>query len=294
MLISNITEGLIFSIMVLGIYISYKILDFPDLTVDGSFALGAAVISSSLMSGIPLGISLMLTVLAGSLAGFVTGYIHTKFEITNLLSGILVMIGLYSINLRIMGRANVNLFSVHHLFSSGNEFYIILCVVLGIKLIIDLFFKTKMGFIVRLIGDNPNLIETLGLDAKKYKIIGLMISNSLVALSGALLAQYQGFADISMGTGMLVIGLASIILGETIFRKFSMVKLTTAAIVGSVVYRYVLALSLKLGFAPSDLKLLTAVILLSILVLNKREIKIPNFTFKKIKEVKSSCSNLEI
>jgi putative ABC transport system permease protein len=294
MLISTITEGLIFSIMVLGIYISYKILDFPDLTVDGSFALGAAVISSSLISGIPLGISLILTVFAGSLAGLCTGYIHTKFEITNLLSGILVMIGLYSINLRIMGRANVNLFSVDHLFSRGNEFYIILCTVLGIKLIIDFFFKTKMGFIVRLVGDNPNLIGTLGLDAKKYKIIGLMISNSLVALSGGLLAQYQGFADISMGTGMLVIGLASIILGETIFRKFSMVKLTTAAIVGSMVYRYVLALSLKLGFAPSDLKLLTAVILLGILVLNKREIKILNFSFKRIKEVKSSCSNLEI
>ncbi len=294
MLISTITEGLIFSIMVLGIYISYKILDFPDLTVDGSFALGAAVISSSLISGIPLGISLILTVLAGSLAGLCTGYIHTKFEITNLLSGILVMIGLYSINLRIMGRANVNLFSVDHLFSSGNEFYIILCIVLGIKLIIDFFFKTKMGFIVKLVGDNPNLIGTLGLDAKKYKIIGLMISNSLVALSGGLLAQYQGFADISMGTGMLVIGLASIILGETIFRKFSMVKLTTAAIVGSMVYRYVLALSLKLGFAPSDLKLLTAVILLSILVLNKREIKILNFSFKRIKEVKTSCSNLEM
>lgn len=294
MMISTITEGLVFSIMVLGIYISYKILDFPDLTVDGSFTLGAAVLSSSLIGGIPLGISLILTILAGSLAGFVTGYIHTKFDITNLLSGIIVMIGLYSINLRIMGRANVNLFSVDHLFSSGNEFLIMLCIVTFIKLLIDFFFKTKIGFLVRLVGDNINLIETLGLDGKKYKIVGLMISNALVALSGGLLAQYQGFADISMGTGMLVIGLASIILGETIFKKFSLVKLTTAAIVGSIVYRYVLALSLRLGFAPGDLKLLTAVILLSILVLNKKEIKIPNFSFKRISEVKTSCSNLEM
>jgi len=294
MMISTIIEGLIFSVMVLGVYISYKILDFPDLTVDGSFVLGAAVLSSGLIKGLPLSVTLILTILAGSLAGFITGYIHTKFEITNLLSGILVMIGLYSINLRVMGRANVNLFSVEHLFSGGHELLIIICIIVGIKVMIDYFFMTKIGFLVRLVGDNATLIESLGMDDKKYKIMGLMLSNALVALSGGLLAQYQGYSDISMGTGMLIIGLASIILGETVFKKFSRVKLTTAAIVGSVAYRYVLAFSLKLGFAPGDLKLLTAVILLGILVLNKKGINIPEFSFKRVNEVKSTCSNLEI
>ncbi len=280
-MISTITEGLIFAVMVLGVYISYKILDFPDLTVDGSFTLGAAVFSTSLLNALPVSVSIILTVLAGSLAGFITGYIHTKFDITNLLSGILVMIGLYSINLRIMGRANVNLFTVDHIFSKGNELLIIGITIVIVKLILDMFFKTKLGFLVRLVGDNPNLIETLGCDSKKYKILGLMLANSLVALSGGLLAQYQGFADINMGTGMLVMGLASIILGETIFKRISFVQLSTAAIVGSIAYRYVLAISIRLGFAASDLKLITAVILLSILIINKKELKIPNISFKK-------------
>jgi len=293
-MISTITEGLIFAIMVLGVYISYKILDFPDLTVDGSFTLGAAVFTTSLLSGLPVLVSMILTILAGSIAGFITGYIHTKFDITNLLSGILVMIGLYSINLRIMGRANVNLFTARHIFSSGNEILIIAVVIVIVKIILDIFFKTKMGFLVRLVGDNTNLIETLGCDSKKYKILGLMIANSLVALSGGLLAQYQGFADINMGTGMLVMGLASIILGETIFKKISFVQLSTAAIVGSVAYRYVLAISIRLGFAASDLKLITAVILLSILIINKKGLNIPNISFKKKSEVNEPCSNLKM
>ncbi len=292
-MISTVVEGLIFSVMVLGIYISYKILDFPDLTVDSSFTLGAAVFSASLLGGLPISISMVLTLLAGAGAGFITGYIHTKFDITNLLSGILVMIGLYSINLRIMGRANINLFSVEHIFSNGNELLVSIIIAVC-KILLDTFFKTKLGFLVRLIGDNENLIETLGCDGKKYKILGLMIANSLVAFSGGLLAQYQGFADINMGTGMLVIGLASIILGETIFKKLSFVKLTSAAIVGSVAYRYVLALSIRLGFTASDLKLITAVILLSILVINKKKINIPNISFKSKDEVKEPCSNLEM
>lgn len=290
-MISTIVEGLVFAVMVLGVYISYKILDFPDLTVDGSFTLGAAVFSTSLLNGLPVSISIVLTIGAGSIAGFVTGYIHTKFEITNLLSGIIVMIGLYSINLRIMGRANVNLFTVEHIFSSGNELLTIAIIIVVVKFALDVFFKTQLGFLIRLVGDNINLIETLGCDSRKYKILGLMLANALVAFSGGLLAQYQGFADINMGTGMLVMGLASIILGETIFKKLSFVQLSTAAIVGSIAYRSTLALSIRLGFAASDLKLITSVILLSILVINKRGLNIPNISLKRNREVSESCLN---
>lgn len=212
--------------------------------------------------------SILLTVIAGGCAGFITGYIHTKFDITNLLSGILVMIGLYSINLRILGRANVNLFTTDHLFTSGNSLIKVILIVAVIKLVLDLFFKTHYGYLIRLVGDNPNLIESFGLDSKHYKRAGLILSNALVSLSGGILAQYQGYADINMGTGMLVMGLASIILGEAICKRSFPVMLSTAAIVGSVLYRYALALTLKIGFAPGDLKLITAVMLLSILVLN--------------------------
>ncbi len=270
---ATMIEGLIFSIMVLGVYISYKILDFPDLTVDGSFVLGAAIFTRCITSGLPLIVGMALALVGGCIAGYTTGYIHTRFNITNLLSGILVMIGLYSINLRILGRANVNLFTVDHLFSSGNLLLKAFCIVLVVKLILDVFFKTQIGYLIRLVGDNPNLIESFGLNPTHYKRLGLVISNGLVAMSGALLSQYQGYADINMGTGMLIMGLAAIILGEAICSKTLPVMLSTAAIIGSIVYRYALAFTLKLGFAPSDLKLITSVILLSILIANKGGLK---------------------
>lgn len=270
-MIASMTEGLVFAIMVLGVYISYKILDFPDLTVDGSFVLGAAVVSRALTSGMPVTISLLLSIIAGGLAGLCTGYIHTRFKITNLLSGILVMIGLYSINLRILGRANVNLFTVDHLFSSGNSTIKVLLLILGVKVVLDLFFKTKFGYLIRLVGDNPNLIESFGLDPHRYKRYGLILSNALVAFAGGILAQYQGYVDINMGTGMLVMGLASIILGEAICSRTLPVMLSTATIIGSVIYRLALALTLKVGFAPGDLKLITALLLLGILISNYRK-----------------------
>lgn len=266
---ATMIEGLIFSIMVLGVYISYKILDFPDLTVDGSFVLGAAILTRCITSGFPLILGMILAIAGGSLAGYVTGYIHTRFNITNLLSGILVMIGLYSVNLRILGRANVNLFTVEHLFSGGNHLLKAFLAVIFVKLILDVFFKTQIGYLIRLVGDNPNLIESFGLNPTRYKRLGLVISNGLVAMSGALLAQYQGYADVNMGTGMLVMGLAAIILGEAVCSKTLPVMLSTAAVLGSIIYRYALSFTLKMGFAPSDLKLITAVILLSILIANE-------------------------
>lgn len=272
-MIGTITEGLIFALMVLGVYITYKILDFPDLTVDGSFVLGAAVLTRCISEGLGIAMSMLLAIFAGGIAGYVTGYIHTKFGITNLLSGILVMIALYSINLRILGRANVNLFTVNHLFSQGNSLVKVIAIVLITKLLLDLFFKTHYGYLIRLVGDNPNLIESFGLDPQVYKRSGIVIANALVALSGAILAQYQGYADINMGTGMLIMGLASIILGEAICTRAFPVMLSTAAIIGSVFYRYALALTLKIGFAPSDLKMITAFILLGILIVNNKRRK---------------------
>jgi putative ABC transport system permease protein len=272
-MIGTITEGLIFALMVLGVYITYKILDFPDLTADSSFVLGAAVLTRCLSQGLSLPLSMVFAGLAGGLAGYATGYIHTKFGITNLLSGILVMIGLYSINLRILGRANVNLFTVDHLFSTGNSLIKVGVIILVVKLMLDMFFKTHYGYLIRLVGDNPNLIESFGLDPQAYKRAGIVLANGLVALSGALLAQYQGYADINMGTGMLVMGLASIILGEAICTRAFPIMLSTAAIIGSIIYRYALAMTLKIGFAPSDLKIITALILLGILIVNNKGVK---------------------
>ncbi|TCO71042.1 ABC transporter permease [Marinisporobacter balticus] len=267
----NILEqGLIFGVMVLGVYITYKILDFPDLSVDGSFPLGAAVTASCLILGIGPFIATIFAFGAGLLAGGVTGFLHVKFKITNLLSGILVMIGLYSINLRIMGKANVPLFNQETIFSNGLKPIMIIAVfAILVKFALDFFLKTKFGFIIKATGDNPQLVTSLGIDIGNIKIIALMISNGLVALSGSLVAQYQRFSDVGMGTGMIVMGLASIIFGEAIFKRVSLVVPTTMALFGSVLYKTSTAFALKLGFPPTDLKLITAIIVIAALAVNQ-------------------------
>jgi len=282
-IVSILEQGLIFAITALGISMSYKILNFPDLSVDGSFPLGAAVASTLLVNGYSPFSALFLAVLAGGISGFVTGYIHTKFNITNLLSGIIVMIALYSVNLRIMGKANIHVFNQEHIFKSNYPALLIIFILLiSCKVLIDYLMKTKFGYVLRSLGDNPNVVNSLGLDDKKYKIIGLMIANGLVALSGGILAQYQGFSDISMGTGILVTGLASIILGEQILKSNKHIKLTTMVIMGSIVYRLIIALSLEIGFAASDLKLITAVILLGILVVDSKKHNIRKLFTKEL------------
>lgn len=270
---SALEQGLIFGIMALGVLISYKILDFPDLSVDGSFPLGAAVGASVLVGGHSPVLALILAAAAGAMAGCVTGFIHTRFKITHLLSGIIVMIGLYSINIRALGgSANQQLFQTKHLFNGGMPALLILVVfVLGAKISLDFLLRTQFGFALRALGDNPQVVTNLGLNADAYKILGLMVSGALIGLSGALMAQYQGYADVGMGTGMLVIGLAAIILGETVFSRFKRVSLTTIAIVGAVIYRMLVAGALLIGLPASDLKLITAVLLLGILVLQRRK-----------------------
>lgn len=274
MLLGTLEQSFIFAIMVLGVYLSYKILDFPDMTVDGSFPLGGAVASAILIKGGNPILALVVATLCGAIAGLITGMIHVKLKVTNLLAGIIVMTGLYSVNLRVMGKSNIPLFSVKHLFN-GSMIPIVTLVILLIlaKITIDYLLKTKFGFALKALGDNETLVISLGIDEKKLKIYGLMIANSFVALSGAILAQYQGFADVGMGTGIIVTGLASIIIGESIIRNKRMFAMTTTVIIGTILYRAIITAALKIGFNASDLKLITSIIVVGILA-----VKNSNFT----------------
>lgn len=272
MLLGTLEQSFIFAIMVLGVYLSYKILDFPDMTVDGSFPLGGAVASAILIKGGNPILALVVATICGAIAGLITGMIHVKLKVTNLLAGIIVMTGLYSVNLRIMGKANIPLFSVKHLFN-GNMIPIVTLVILLIlaKITIDYLLKTKFGFALKALGDNETLVISLGIDEKKLKIYGLMIANSFVALSGAILAQYQGFADVGMGTGTIITGLASIIIGEAIFKKRSFISMSMTVILGTIIYRTIIAMSLKLGMNASDLKLITSILVVGIIFLKEKK-----------------------
>lgn len=272
MLLGTLEQSFIFAIMVLGVYLSYKILDFPDMTVDGSFPLGGAVASAILIKGGNPILALVVATLCGAIAGLITGLIHVKLKVTNLLAGIIVMTGLYSVNLRIMGKSNIPLFSVKHLFN-GNMIPIVTLAILLIlaKITIDYLLKTKFGFALKALGDNETLVISLGIDEKKLKIYGLMIANSFVALSGAILAQYQGFADVGMGTGTIITGLASIIIGEAIFKKRSFISMSMTVILGTIIYRTIIAMSLKLGMNASDLKLITSILVVGIIFLKEKK-----------------------
>lgn len=272
MLLGTLEQSFIFAIMVLGVYLSYKILDFPDMTVDGSFPLGGAVASAILIKGGNPILALVVATICGALAGLITGMIHVKLKVTNLLAGIIVMTGLYSVNLRIMGKSNIPLFSVKHLFN-GNMIPIVTLVILLIlaKITIDYLLKTKFGFALKALGDNETLVISLGIDEKRLKIYGLMIANSFVALSGAILAQYQGFADVGMGTGTIITGLASIIIGEAIFKKRSFISMSMTVVLGTIIYRTIIAMSLKLGMNASDLKLITSILVVGIIFLKEKK-----------------------
>ncbi|MCI6033821.1 ABC transporter permease [Fusobacterium varium] len=272
MLLGTLEQSFIFAVMVLGVYISYKILDFPDMTVDGSFPLGAAVAAASIVKRLNPVLALILAMAAGAAAGFITGMIHVKLRVTNLLAGIIVMTGLYSINLRIMGKSNIPLFSVKHLFNGNVSAIVVVGVILLIvKLGIDFLLKTKFGFALKALGDNESLIISLGLNEKTLKIYGLMLANSLVALSGAVLAQYQGFADVGMGTGTIITGLASIIIGDALFGKKKAIKISMMVIFGTIIYRTIIALSLKVGMNASDLKLITSALVVIIIFLKEKK-----------------------
>jgi putative ABC transport system permease protein len=268
--------GLIYAIMALGVYLTFRILNFPDLTVDGSFTTGAAVASIMIINGAPPLLSTVAAFGAGLVAGWITGILHTKGKINGLLAGILTMIALYSINLRIMGKANLPLLREDTLITPLRDagmlgtigaIVVFGLLALAVKFIIDWFLHTDLGLAMQATGDNEEMIRSFGVSTDRMKILGLALSNGLVALCGALIAQYQGFADIGMGIGLILAGLASVIIGQAIFGSRVIIVATLAVVLGSVLYRVVIQLALQAGLNPNDMKLISAVLVVIALVL---------------------------
>ena len=286
--VSILEQGLIYGILSLGIYITYKILDFPDLTVDGSFPLGAAVTALLITRGVNPYLTLVAAFLVGVIAGICTGLIHVKCKVRDLLSGIIMMTALWSINLRVAGTANVPLFSQKTIFkndvidtvvpealSKYSTLIMILIIAIFCKILLDLYMKTQSGYLLRAVGDNDKLVTSLAKDQGNVKILGLAIANGLVALAGCVFCQEERVFEISSGTGAMVIGLASVIIGTSIFKNLTFMKTTTAVLVGYVIYKACVAIALR-SFEPQDMKLITAVLFLVILVLSmerKKKVK---------------------
>ena len=268
--------GLIYGIMALGVYLTFRILNFPDLTLDGSFTAGAATTAMLIVQGIPPLIATLGGFVTGALAGWVTGMLHTKGGINGILAGILTQIGLYSINLRIMGGSNLSLIREETLVSPFRDVGLIgtwvtilvfAGVVLAIKFVLDWFLNTNNGLAIRATGDKEGMIRSFGVNTDRSKILLLSISNGLIGVCGGLVAQYQGFADIGMGIGLILVGVASVIVGQAILSGSNVVVATLAVIVGSVIYRIVIALALSVGFNPNDMKLISAVLVILALTL---------------------------
>ncbi len=268
--------GLLYAIMAIGVYLTYRVLDFPDLTVDGSFTTGAAVAAVMIMGGMPPWLTVVGALIAGMAAGLITGLLHVWGGINALLAGILTQLALYSINLRIMGVANISLLRSDTLFTPLREAKLtgtwasvgILFVIAAlIGVLVYFFLGTRYGVGIRATGDNELMAKSQGIDVGRAKLVGLSLSNGLVALAGALVAQFQGFADISMGIGMIVAGLASVIIGQAIIGRMSVWQSVLAAAVGSVLYRAIIQAALSVGLDPNDMKLVSAVLVVLALVI---------------------------
>lgn len=284
LIISTLTQGFIYAMLSYGIYITYKILDFPDLTVDGSFPLGAAVTALLLVKGVNPYLTLLAALAVGAAAGFVTGFIHVRLKVRDLLAGIITMTALFSVNLQIAGSNLSVARSVDTIFTAAptmalfgslslimRKLIVSIIIMLICKILLDLYFKTKNGFLLRAVGDNSALVTTLAKDMGRVKIIGLVISNALVSLSGAVVCHEQRSFSAMMGTGQMVFGLAAVIIGTTLFRKMSFVKGTTAVTAGSVIYKACIQIAISLGLPANLLKLITAVLFLAILVIGNFE-----------------------
>lgn len=273
-LINILEQGLLFSIVAIAVYITYKILDFPDMSVDGTFPMGAAISAALLVRGTDPIIAIIVAAIGGAIAGSVTGFLHVKLKIDNLMAGILMMIALYSVNLRIMSnKANIPLFNVEKIFDLKlPKVIIIVGVLVIVKIMLDLYLKTKSGLLLRAVGDNEQVVSSIGVNKNLVKVLGLTISNALAAMAGALTAQYNGFSDVGMGTGTVVMGLAAVIIGSSLFERFSFIKATTLSIFGAVIYKCAIALVLKyggfIGLTANDLKLMTAIIVVVALCSN--------------------------
>lgn len=271
--------GLLYAVMALGVFITFRVLNFPDLTVDGSFTTGAAVAAMLITAGIHPLVAMGASMLAGTAAGLITGLLHAKGGINPLLAGILTQIALYSINLRIMdGRAQATLLRKetllsplrdNRLFASWTSAAIFLAAAVVVCLLLWVFLRTDLGLALQATGDNEGMIRSLGANTDNLKILGLMVSNALVALAGSLIAQYQGTADIGMGIGLIVAGLASVIIGQALVRERTILFSLGAVVLGSVLYREAIQLALMVGLNPNDMKLVSAVLVVIALLLPK-------------------------
>lgn len=283
-MIGALELGLIYGVMALGVYLTFRVLNFPDLTVDGSFTTGAAVAAALITNGQSPVVATLAGAAAGLVAGFITGILHTKGQIDGLLAGILTMIALWTVNLRIMGTtredaavtANLPLLRVDTVFTPLRDagltgtwaaVAIIFVAVLVLKFLVDWFLSTNLGLAIQATGDNGPMIRSFGVNTHTTTILTLAISNGFVALCGALVAQYQGFADISMGVGLILVGLASVILGQAIFGQRFIWVATLAVIFGAVLYRLIIFFALRAGLDPNDMKLVTAVLVIVALLL---------------------------
>ena len=267
-------EGLVFGLVAVGVYLTLRVLAFPDLTVDGSYTLGGATTAVLIVHGVHPFLATLAAIGVGLCAGLITGVLNAKLRLPALLAGILMMVGLYSINLRIMSGANISLLRQVGIFDIVAKFLglsggsivvsIIIALVLAVIvfLILNWFLRTEIGMALRASGDNEQMVRSLGVDTDKNIMLGCSISNGLVALAGAIVAQGQGFADVGMGIGMIVMGLASVIIGEALFRPMGVARMLLAATGGAFVYRLMLTIALRLGMAPGDIKLITAVLVI--------------------------------
>ncbi len=268
LIITSIEQGLIFAILGMGVFLTFKVLSESDLSVEGTFPFGAFIFAKFVSMGFSPIISTISAFCLGTLAGLMTSTLFIKLKIKPILAGILTATMLYSINLRVNGKANVPLFNFDSVFDSSSTLVILIALVIAIKIMIDLFLKTETGYLLLATGDNETLVRSLGVNSNKYKIMGFMLANGLISLSGALMAQYQGFADITMGTGVMVVGLASVIIGDTLMKRASWFKSTSRAIVGATIYKIMGGIAIDLGLAPTDLKAISAIIVISFIAYN--------------------------
>ena len=281
LVISVFEQGMIYAIMALGMYITYKILDFPDMTVDGSFPLGASLSAVLISQGMNPYLTLLLSFAAGLMAGTITGLIHVKLKVRDILASIIMMTALYSVNLRIAGKANLPIYNYDNIYNNSltnhllggalspyKNLIIIAIIVVIVKCVLDWYLKTKSGYLLKAVGDNETLVTSMGIDKGKIKILGLAIANGLVSLSGSMFAQQQRFFDASMGVGTAVIGLASVIIGTALFGQISVFGFSISVILGSILYKGCVAAAIRIGLQSTDLKLVTAVLFLLILVLS--------------------------
>lgn len=291
-LLVSLEQGLIFSLLAIGVVFTFKILDIADLSVEGTFPLGAFVLTKALTSGLDPITSMIISFTAGLIGGLVTFLLYKKLKIQALLAGILTMTILYSVNLRITGKPNVTFFDVETIFTKFDKIpkvMLLAIIVLIVKILVDILFKTEKGYLLVVTGDNEKLVKALGKNPDIYTCTGLMLSNGLVALSGSLMAQYQGFADAQMGATMIVTALASIIIGDTFLKNSRFLKLTTRAIIGAVAYRIIIGIAIHLGLNPTDLKAITAIIVIIFIVYNN----ISSLGISKIKMKKLRNENKE-